>query len=77
MQLQITELFERLPPTEQRKVAAALYQKIAFHETELADLPPEQRADLAIAIAQAECGEIVSSNDLKVSMRTRFGFGTP
>ena len=76
-QLQITELFERLLPAEQRKVAAALYRRAALGETELADLTPEQQADLAIAIAQADRGDVVSSDDLKVSMQTRFGFGMP
>jgi DNA-directed RNA polymerase subunit F len=76
-QLQIAELFERLPPAEQRRVAAELYQRAALCGAAHVDLTPEQQADLAVAIAQADRGEVLSSDDVKASMRTRFGFESP
>ena len=73
-QYQISELFEQLPLAEKRGVAAELYERAVLGKIGPAKLTPEQQADLAIAIEQADRGELIPSADLKAAKRARFGF---
>jgi hypothetical protein len=72
-QSQIAELFDLLPAGEQRELAGRLYER-AVQEDVGFELTSEQRADLGVALVQAERGEVHSGADLRAIVSKRFGF---
>jgi len=71
-QAQILELYRTLPASEQRELAEQL-----AHQTMRGDfydrMTPAQKLELAAAIADADNGNMISSEDLKSYMAKRFG----
>jgi hypothetical protein len=71
IQAQIAELFLSLPPAEQRELVEHLADQTLrgdFYDL----MTPAQKAELAAAVAQADNGQTVSSNQLKSYMAARF-----
>ena len=70
-QAQIAELFQSLPPAEQRELVEHLADQTLrgdFYD----HMTPAQKAELAAAVAQADNGQTLSSSELKSYMATRF-----
>jgi hypothetical protein len=75
VQAQIAELFQSLPPAEQRELVEHLADQTLrgdFYD----HMTPSQKAELAAAIAQADNGQTISSNELKSYMAARFNLKT-
>jgi hypothetical protein len=75
VQAQIAELFQLLPPAEQRELVEHLADQTLrgdFYD----HMTPSQKAELAAAIAQADNGQTISSNELKSYMAARFNLKT-
>ncbi len=71
-QAQILELYRKLPANEQRELAEQLAQQTMrgdFYDR----MTPAQKLELAAAIADADSGNMISSEDLKAYMAKRFG----
>ncbi len=72
-QTRILELFQTLPPTDQRALVEQLTETAqggSFYDR----MSPEQRAQLDAGIAQAERGDTVPAADVFERLVKRFGF---
>jgi hypothetical protein len=70
-QAQILELYQKLPADEQRELAEQLARQTLrgdFYDR----MTPAQKLELAAAIAEADRGNMISAQDLKTYMATRF-----
>jgi hypothetical protein len=72
-QSQIAELFDLLPAGEQRELAGQLYERAVQDDVGF-ELTSDQRADLGVAIAQAERGDVHWAADLRAMVSKRFDF---
>ena len=75
-QAQIVELFQTLPPVEQRELVEHLADQTVrgdFYDR----MTAAQKAELATAIGEADRGETISSEDLKSYMASRFNLAAP
>jgi len=69
----ILELFQTLPPTDQRALVEQLSETAqggSFYDR----MSTDQRAQLDEGIMQAECGDTIPAADAFDDLATRFGF---
>lgn len=71
MQTQILDLFRKLSANEQRELVERLSEQTR-QEDFFERMTPDQRAELAQAIDQANRGDVVTSNELRAYMAQRF-----
>ncbi len=71
-QARILELYRTLPASEQRELAEQLAHQ-AMRGDFYDRMTPAQKLELAAAIANADSGNMISSEDLKSYMAKRFG----
>ena len=70
IQTQILELYEKLTPDEQRELVQRLALRAPaddFYE----QMTPAQKAELAAAIAEADRGEMITSQELEKAMEAK------
>ena len=70
-QAQILELYQKLPATEQRELAEQLARQ-ALHGDFYERMTSAQKLELAAAIAEADSGAMISSEELKSFIAQRF-----
>ena len=75
-QAQIIELFQTLANSEQKELAAQLYEATVdgpFYDR----MTPQQRAELEAAISEADRGEGAPADDFFSAMAEKHGFSRP
>ena len=76
-QAQIVELIAQLPLAERRELFEHVQGTGLLDESFHSGMTPEQRAQLAEGIAQAEKGEVVDGNEAFDRLAKRFNFKQP
>ena len=76
IQAQIIELFQTLAVSEQKELAAQLFEAAAAGSF-FDHMTPQQRAELEASISQADRGEGVPADKFFSAMAQKYGFSRP